>query len=77
MCNWARPLGWREAELQRHAACAGFEPPMVILTGDTEPQRISQAQRVGATLLHKPIDTQTLYGELRKAHAARRAPTGG
>jgi len=32
---------------------------------------------VGATLLHKPIDTQTLYGELRKAHAARRAPTGG
>ena len=46
-----------------------FELPAIIITGDTDPARLSQAQGVGATLLHKPIDTQVLYDELAKVHA--------
>jgi CheY-like chemotaxis protein len=48
-----------------------FELPAIIITGDTDPARLSQAQGVGATLLHKPIDTQVLYDELAKVHVRR------
>jgi len=37
------------------------EPPSIILTGDTDPLRIAQAQSVGAILLHKPIEAQLLH----------------
>jgi signal transduction histidine kinase len=50
------------------------EPPSIIITGDTDPARIAQAQGVGATLLHKPIDTQVLYDELAKVWVLGRAP---
>ncbi len=50
---------------------AGLAPPSIIITGDTDPARMLQAQGVGATLLHKPIDTQVLYEELARAFAFR------
>lgn len=49
------------------------EPPSIIITGDTDPARIAQAQGVGATLLHKPIDTQVLHDELAKVWALGRS----
>lgn len=50
---------------------SALEPPSIIITGDTDPARIAQAQGVGATLLHKPIDTQVLHDELAKVFARR------
>jgi two-component system, sensor histidine kinase len=34
--------------------------PAIIITGDTDPQRIREAAGQTATLLHKPVDTATL-----------------
>ena len=50
----------RDALQMRHPGCM-LEPPSIILTGDTDPTRIAQAQSVGAILLHKPIETQLLH----------------
>ncbi|MBH2010209.1 MAG: hybrid sensor histidine kinase/response regulator [Xanthomonadaceae bacterium] len=57
------------AALQKLPDFADFDPPVVIVTGDTDPLRISQARGLGATVLHKPIDTQVLHAELAKAFA--------
>jgi len=58
---------WRTLKVARM-----IDPPSIIITGDTDPARIFQAQGVGATLLHKPIDTQVLYDELAKAFALKK-----
>jgi signal transduction histidine kinase/ActR/RegA family two-component response regulator len=41
-------------------ACVGRAVPAVIITGDTSPERIREAQASGFTLLHKPLDTRQL-----------------
>lgn len=40
-------------ELQR-------QPPVIILTGDTSPERLREASASGFTLLHKPVDDELL-----------------
>jgi len=41
-------------------ACLPRNVPTYILTGDTSPQRILEASRLGFPLLHKPIDAHAL-----------------
>lgn len=62
------------AALRRARPHSTFVPPGIIITGDTDPARIVQAQSVGATLLHKPIAAQVLYEELAKVLALRQNP---
>jgi signal transduction histidine kinase/CheY-like chemotaxis protein len=38
----------------------GKKIPGILLTGDTDPDRISSANRSGFSLLHKPVDTEML-----------------
>ncbi|WP_207458750.1 ATP-binding protein [Azospirillum sp. SYSU D00513] len=42
----------------------------VILTGDTAPERIAEAQSSGHLILHKPISAAVLRGVLADAHSA-------
>ena len=41
--------------------------PSIIVTGDTQPQRMLDAANQGATLLHKPVETQRLREALEAA----------
>lgn len=50
----------RAALQMSHRDCTQ-QPPSIIITGDTDPSRILQAQSVGAMLLHKPVETQALH----------------
>jgi signal transduction histidine kinase/CheY-like chemotaxis protein len=52
------------AALQLRCPGCALAPPSIILTGDTDPSRIVQAQGVGAMLLHKPIETQVLHDQI-------------
>ncbi|AWK85201.1 hybrid sensor histidine kinase/response regulator [Azospirillum thermophilum] len=53
------------------------EPPLsVVLTGDTAPQRISDAQASGYRILHKPITATEVANLLHEAAARRTAPAG-
>lgn len=38
----------------------GNHIPAVVLTGDTGPERIAEAERAGFRILHKPVDTDSL-----------------
>jgi CheY-like chemotaxis protein len=49
--------------LQALRAYLGTPVPAIILTGDTSPQRLRDAQSTSALLLHKPVST----GQLRRA----------
>lgn len=49
------------AALRMRQPDSTMEPPSIIITGDTDPGRILQAQSVGALLLHKPVETQVLH----------------
>lgn len=49
--------------LQALRAYLGTSVPAIILTGDTSPQRLRDAQSTSAMLLHKPVST----GQLREA----------
>lgn len=49
--------------LQALRAYLGEEVPAIIMTGDTSPQRLRDAQTTSALLLHKPVST----GQLRDA----------
>ena len=49
--------------LQALRAYLGTPVPAIILTGDTSPQRLRDAQSTSALLLHKPVST----GQLRNA----------
>lgn len=42
------------------------ELPAIVMTGDTAPDRLQEAQRAEATLLHKPISTPQLAAAMRK-----------
>lgn len=43
----------------------GFPVPGIILTGDTEPQRIAEAEASGYRLLHKPLQPERLLDAIR------------
>jgi two-component system CheB/CheR fusion protein len=43
---------------------AGASIPGIIITGDTSPDRIQEAQESGNLLLHKPIRAKTLKNEI-------------
>lgn len=51
------------ARLQRHV-------PAIIMTGDTSPQRLRDAQSTAARLLHKPVSTRQLRAALVEQGAA-------
>ena len=46
--------------LQALRAYLGAPVPAIILTGDTSPQRLRDAQSTSAMLLHKPVSTAQL-----------------
>ncbi|GLU26172.1 hybrid sensor histidine kinase/response regulator [Brucella sp. NBRC 12950] len=45
----------------------GYELPVIILTGDTSPERLREASASGYMLLHKPIDPAELLQAIQKA----------
>ena len=49
--------------LQALRSTLGLMVPAIIMTGDTSPQRLRDAQSTSALLLHKPVST----GQLRDA----------
>lgn len=49
--------------------------PGVILTGDTEPARLREAEASGFELLHKPVDTERLFTVLARMTGGKK-PTG-
>lgn len=51
----------------------GFDVPAIIITGDTSPQGISEANASGFTVLHKPLDITTLKDAMSSA-IRRHAP---
>jgi signal transduction histidine kinase len=48
----------------------GRNIPSIIMTGDTAPNRLREAQSSGAVLLHKPVDAAALYGSIQQLLAA-------
>lgn len=46
--------------IHRLCAAAGIEIPAVIVTGDTAPERLQEAQASGFTILHKPVQPAKL-----------------
>jgi two-component system, sensor histidine kinase len=54
---------------QVHAACGRFIPA-VIITGDTDPQRINEAMRSGLRIVHKPVSAPRLREIVEVAMAA-------
>ena len=51
-----------------HAMRQRFGPiPSIIVTGDTQPQRLQDAANQQATLLHKPVDTHLLRDAIETA----------
>lgn len=48
------------ALIHRLCAAAGIEIPAVIVTGDTAPERLQEAQASGFTILHKPVQAAKL-----------------
>ncbi|KAJ8137786.1 hypothetical protein OY671_009001, partial [Metschnikowia pulcherrima] len=45
----------------------GFDVPAIIITGDTSPQGISEANASGFTVSHKPLDITTLKDAMSSA----------
>lgn len=39
----------------------GSQLPALLITGDTAPERLSEAQETGVMLLHKPVAPNELY----------------
>jgi AmiR/NasT family two-component response regulator len=46
--------------------------PAIIVTGDTSPDRIREAQASGYPLLHKPLDADQLLAAIQMAIAHSR-----
>lgn len=44
----------------------GYKLPSIIMTGDTAPNRLRDAQASGALLLHKPVDADALYSSIQQ-----------
>ena len=59
--------------LQALRAYLGAPVPAIIMTGDTSPQRLRDAQSTSALLLHKPVST----GQLRRAMVQLTRPPHG
>jgi signal transduction histidine kinase/CheY-like chemotaxis protein len=59
--------------LQALRTYLGIAVPAIIMTGDTSPQRLRDAQTTAALLLHKPVST----GQLREAMVALRSHGAG
>jgi CheY-like chemotaxis protein len=43
----------------------------LLITGDTDPERLRQARASGIDVLHKPVAPKALYAALRKVIASR------
>lgn len=56
--------------IQRISATLGHKLPGILLTGDTEPSRIAEAEASGFRLLHKPLDPQELRAVITALRAA-------
>jgi len=60
-----------DAIIEVGKAC-GRKIPGILLTGDTDPERITSANQSGFSLLHKPIDTgiliSTVHEHIQKFH---------
>jgi two-component system, chemotaxis family, CheB/CheR fusion protein len=48
--------------------------PGIIITGDTNPERVREAARSGLSVLFKPIDPTALQGAIRSAVTAPKNP---
>ncbi len=57
-----------------HAPWQQQAPQYIILTGDTAPERLQLANGLGATLLHKPIETHVLHQWLAQEWLRRHEP---
>ena len=51
----------------------GSRTPAVIITGDTDPERIREATHSGYTLLHKPVEVEALRAVLEAELECERA----
>lgn len=54
------------ALIERLRRAMGADVPALIVTGDTDPQRIREAQASGHTLMHKPVQPGKLRAYLRR-----------
>jgi two-component system, sensor histidine kinase len=52
---------------RRLRAQLGGEIPVVIITGDTHPDRLREAAQAAVTVIHKPVKPETLQRALRRA----------
>jgi signal transduction histidine kinase/CheY-like chemotaxis protein len=52
------------------------ELPAILLTGDTAPNRLQEAQQAGIPVLHKPVSPQLLLQEMIRVSARRHAAHG-
>jgi CheY-like chemotaxis protein len=52
--------------LRAYLTLRGLDSPLpaIIITGDTSPERIREARRTDATLLHKPLSANALQQAL-------------
>ncbi|MGS0754364.1 hypothetical protein ACVBEH_06345 [Roseateles sp. GG27B] len=48
--------------------------PAVLISGDTAPERLREAQGLGLVLLHKPVLEQQLLDAIRTALAQQQLP---
>ena len=60
--------------VERIRRVLGAPIPAVIITGDTDPRRISEAAAGGYALAHKPVSPETLYRFLEAAIRGERDP---
>jgi two-component system CheB/CheR fusion protein len=56
--------------IRRVRRLVGWEAPGVLLTGDTSPDRLREADASGFALVHKPATAEDLLGAVRRAAAA-------
>jgi len=55
LADYRLPAGRSGTEAIKLAHCK-WPVPAVLVTGDTDPERLTEAQRSGCRLLHKPVD---------------------
>ncbi|MHA7915958.1 ATP-binding response regulator [Alloalcanivorax xenomutans] len=55
----------------------GETVPAIIITGDTAPDRLREVRRVGADLLHKPLEPDALYRALVRGWNKKKADSTG
>jgi CheY-like chemotaxis protein len=55
------------AAIRELRALCGGDVPALLISGDTAPDRLQDAQRAGIRLLHKPVGLNALRAEMRAA----------